>query len=185
MVPVGEEAYSVLLVLIRVSGGRRGTWTSVLRYDGGMQVEGDASHKVGLRLIIYTIATTAAKYGLAMEPLFGLSIDFYTRVFIRVKKSMAEVKNIASKSMLRQRMRRLANRGFGMEVRRKGLRVYKVWFCANARGGEGGVSGVGLGSKLGGPMCEEKLHEEGYRVCEGAVGDAGDGVRMRRGILLC
>ena len=67
---------------------------------GGMPMKGDASHEAGLRLILYSIATTAAKYGLAIEPLLSLSIDFYARVFVRIKKSPAEVKNLASKSML-------------------------------------------------------------------------------------
>ena len=69
---------------------------------GGMPMKGDSSHEAGLRLILYSIATTAAKYGLAIEPLLSLSIDFYARVFVRIKKSPAEVKNLASKSMLVQ-----------------------------------------------------------------------------------
>lgn len=67
---------------------------------GGMPVKGSHMHEAGLRLIINSVATTAAKYGLAIEPLLSLSIDFYARVFIRVRKSPADVKFLAGRTML-------------------------------------------------------------------------------------
>ncbi|KAJ9621193.1 RNA methyltransferase tRNA(m5U54)methyltransferase [Taxawa tesnikishii (nom. ined.)] len=67
---------------------------------GGLPIKGPHSHEAGLRLILHSIATTAAKYGVAIEPLLSLSIDFYARVFVRVRKSPAEVKFLAGKIML-------------------------------------------------------------------------------------
>lgn len=67
---------------------------------GGLPLKGLHSHEGGLRLILHSIATTAAKYGIAIEPLLSLSIDFYARVFVRVRKSPAEVKFLAGKQML-------------------------------------------------------------------------------------
>lgn len=67
---------------------------------GGMPIKGTHSHEGGLRLVLQSIASTAAKYGLAIEPLLSLSIDFYVRLFIRVRRSPAEVKFLAGKSML-------------------------------------------------------------------------------------
>ena len=67
---------------------------------GGMPVKGAHCHEGGLRLIINCVATAAAKYGIAVEPLLSLSIDFYARCFIRVSKSPADVKFTASKTML-------------------------------------------------------------------------------------
>ncbi|KAF2860328.1 TRM-domain-containing protein [Piedraia hortae CBS 480.64] len=67
---------------------------------GGLPVRGLHSHEAGLRLILQCIATSAARYGLAIEPLLSLSIDFYARVFVRIKKSPAEVKFLSSKTML-------------------------------------------------------------------------------------
>lgn len=66
---------------------------------GGIPTKGNHSHEVGLRLIIHAIATTASRYGLSIEPLLSLSIDFYARIFIRVKKSPVEVKFLAPKTM--------------------------------------------------------------------------------------
>lgn len=67
---------------------------------GGIPVKGHFSHEVGLRLILHAISTSAARYGLAIEPLLSLSIDFYARVFVRVSRSPAAVKFTAGKTML-------------------------------------------------------------------------------------
>lgn len=68
---------------------------------GGIPLKGGQhSHEVGLRLILHSIQTAAAKYGLAMEPLLSLSIDFYIRVFVKIRKSPASVKFQAGKSMI-------------------------------------------------------------------------------------
>lgn len=66
----------------------------------GLPFKGTQSHEGGLRLILHAIATSAARYGMAIEPLLSLSIDFYARVFVRIRKSPAEVKFLASKTML-------------------------------------------------------------------------------------
>jgi len=47
-----------------------------------------------------SIALTAAKYGRAIEPLLCLSIDFYVRLFLLVKQSPAQVKHLASNTMI-------------------------------------------------------------------------------------
>ncbi|KAK4981534.1 RNA methyltransferase tRNA(m5U54)methyltransferase, partial [Elasticomyces elasticus] len=66
---------------------------------GGLPIKGHHSHEGGLRLILHAIATSAARYGIAIEPLLSLSIDYYVRVFVRVKRSPAEVKFLAGKTM--------------------------------------------------------------------------------------
>lgn len=67
---------------------------------GGTPIKGLHSHEGGLRLILNSLAMSAAKYGVAIEPLLSLSIDFYARVFVRVSRSPAQVKFTASNSML-------------------------------------------------------------------------------------
>jgi len=67
---------------------------------GGLPLKGAHAHEAGLRLILQAIATSAARYGLAIEPLLSLSIDFYARVFVRIHRSPAEVKFLASKTMI-------------------------------------------------------------------------------------
>ncbi|KAL9007475.1 MAG: hypothetical protein Q9173_007268 [Seirophora scorigena] len=67
---------------------------------GGLPWKGPQSHEAGLRLILNAVATSAARYGLAIEPLLSLNVDFYVRLFIRIKRSPAEVKCLASKTMV-------------------------------------------------------------------------------------
>jgi tRNA (guanine26-N2/guanine27-N2)-dimethyltransferase len=68
---------------------------------GGIPLKGGQhSHEVGLRLILHAIESAAARYGLAMEPVLSLSIDFYVRVFVRIRKSPASVKFQAGKNMI-------------------------------------------------------------------------------------
>lgn len=67
---------------------------------GGVPIKGQQSHEGGLRLILHAIASSAARYGLAIEPLLSLSIDFYARVFVRIRKSAADVKFLAGKTMI-------------------------------------------------------------------------------------
>ena len=67
---------------------------------GGVTTKGFHSHEAGLRLILHAIATSAARYGLAIEPLLSLSIDFYARVFVRIYRSPLDVKFLAGKTMM-------------------------------------------------------------------------------------
>ncbi|KAF2425226.1 TRM-domain-containing protein [Tothia fuscella] len=67
---------------------------------GGLPVKGEHCHEVGLRLILHAITTTAAKYGISIEPLLSLSIDYYARVFVRIRKSPLEVKFLGSKTAI-------------------------------------------------------------------------------------
>ena len=67
---------------------------------GGLPFKGPQSHEAGLRLVLHAIATSAARYGLSIEPLLSLSIDYYIRLFVRIHRSPAEVKFLASKTMV-------------------------------------------------------------------------------------
>lgn len=67
---------------------------------GGLPFKGDQCHEGGLRLLLHAISSSAARYGMAVEPLLSLSIDYYIRVFVRVRKSPNDVKLLAGKTML-------------------------------------------------------------------------------------
>ena len=67
---------------------------------GGLPLKGMHSHEAGLRLILHAIAASAARYGLSIEPLLSLSIDFYARLFVRVHKSQNDAKLLAGTNML-------------------------------------------------------------------------------------
>lgn len=67
---------------------------------GGSTLYSEASHESALRLVLSMVASSAAKYGRAIEPQLSLSIDFYLRCFIRVYNSPARVKLNMSRSMV-------------------------------------------------------------------------------------
>jgi tRNA (guanine26-N2/guanine27-N2)-dimethyltransferase len=67
---------------------------------GGIPAKGLHSHESGLRLILHAIGSSAARYGLHIAPLMSLSIDYYTKLFIKVTKSPAAVKFHGSKTMM-------------------------------------------------------------------------------------
>ncbi|KAI0780845.1 N2,N2-dimethylguanosine tRNA methyltransferase [Trametes elegans] len=65
---------------------------------GGVPVKGEYCHEAALRLVLHTLATSAARYGRYVQPLLSLSIDFYVRLFVRVFTSPIEVKKVFSKT---------------------------------------------------------------------------------------
>ena len=67
---------------------------------GGVPVRATYSHETGLRLILHALALSASRYGLAVEPLLSLSIDFYARIFVRVHRSQAEVKFLSGNTIM-------------------------------------------------------------------------------------
>lgn len=67
---------------------------------GGTPLKSYACHEGGLRLVIHSIAMAAARYGLAIEPLLSLSIDYYARVFVRVRHKPTDVKMLSGKTMM-------------------------------------------------------------------------------------
>lgn len=66
---------------------------------GGIPAKGPHSHEGGLRLILNGIAISAAKYGLAIEPLLSLYIDYYARLFVRIHKQPQDVKCLPGTTM--------------------------------------------------------------------------------------
>jgi tRNA (guanine26-N2/guanine27-N2)-dimethyltransferase len=67
---------------------------------GGVPTKGPHCHEGGLRLILHAVAAAAGKYGVAVEPLLSLSIDFYVRVFVRLRRAPADVKFLAPRTTL-------------------------------------------------------------------------------------
>jgi tRNA (guanine26-N2/guanine27-N2)-dimethyltransferase len=56
------------------------------------------THEMALRILLYSIQSTAAKYKLAIEVLQSCSIDYYVRVFVRVWNSPLRMKEASSKT---------------------------------------------------------------------------------------
>lgn len=67
---------------------------------GSSFVNSEANHEAGIRLILHLLSSTAAKFLKSIEPVLSLSIDFYFRVFIRVRTSPIQVKQLSSRTMI-------------------------------------------------------------------------------------
>ncbi|KAJ7111597.1 tRNA methyltransferase [Mycena crocata] len=65
---------------------------------GGIPIKGEYGHEAALRLVLHSVSTSAARYGRYIEPLLSLSIDFYVRLFIRIRSSPQEVKKAVTKT---------------------------------------------------------------------------------------
>ncbi|KZT58962.1 N2,N2-dimethylguanosine tRNA methyltransferase [Calocera cornea HHB12733] len=65
---------------------------------GGVPVKAEYCHEAALRLVLHAISSSAARYGRTITPLLSLSIDFYVRLFVRVRTSPLEVKHAASRT---------------------------------------------------------------------------------------
>jgi tRNA (guanine26-N2/guanine27-N2)-dimethyltransferase len=61
---------------------------------GGSSVNAEYCHESGLRLVLNSLATCAARYGRYIEPLLSFSVDFYLRLFVRIHTGPAQVKDL-------------------------------------------------------------------------------------------
>ncbi|CDS42879.1 TRM1 tRNA methyltransferase 1 [Echinococcus multilocularis] len=64
---------------------------------GGVAIKMAAQHEQGLRLLLHAIQQAASRHDKVIEPLLALSVDFYARVFVRVRTSPSGVRRIASR----------------------------------------------------------------------------------------
>ena len=54
---------------------------------GSVPLPNKYCHEFALRMILHMISTTASRYGKVIEPQLSLTVDFYVRLFIRIKDS--------------------------------------------------------------------------------------------------
>ncbi|KAL8372113.1 hypothetical protein RB595_001757 [Gaeumannomyces hyphopodioides] len=134
---------------------------------GGVPLKGFHSHEAGLRLILHAVAASAARYGLAVEPLLSLSIDYYARVFVRVRRSPASVKFQAGRTMMVYN----CDAGCGAWETQPLLRNKRTSSSKKSRGGDEGRGGCHVFYKHGfaqGPSadrhcehCNTRMHLAG------------------------
>ncbi|KAH8726592.1 S-adenosyl-L-methionine-dependent methyltransferase [Phaeosphaeriaceae sp. PMI808] len=135
---------------------------------GGLPFKGEPCHEGGLRLLLHAIATSAARYGMAIEPLLSLSIDYYIRVFVRVRKSPNDVKLLAGKTMIVYH----CESGCGswstqflarnkVTKNKNGDHMYKHGFAAGPSADQH-CQHCGFKTHLSGPMYGGPLHNVGF-----------------------
>jgi len=142
---------------------------------GGMPVKAEYSHEGALRLVLHTIATSAARYGKCITPLLSLSIDFYIRVFVKVNHSPQETKHTASRTgsvYVCTYCQTHAQQPFGRAIEHEGKGKQGVRYDFKTHSGppipQDGCEHCGNNSLLAGPMWLGKLHDQEFisRVLE-------------------
>ncbi|RPB17038.1 TRM-domain-containing protein [Morchella conica CCBAS932] len=161
--------------LLAVTCTDAGVWASAgysekcFSLYGGTPVKGEWCHEAGVRLILNSIAMAAARYGYWMEPLLSLSIDFYARVFVRIRKGPEMVKRLASNSMVVYN----CDSGCGSwvvqklgrskeEKNKSGTGTFMKFGLARAPTTDSNCAECGFPMHLGGPMYAGPLHSTAF-----------------------
>jgi tRNA (guanine26-N2/guanine27-N2)-dimethyltransferase len=63
---------------------------------GAVSLRAPFCHEMALRILLQSIASHAAQYQRYIEPLLSLSVDFYVRVFVRLRTGQSRVKDLAT-----------------------------------------------------------------------------------------
>ncbi|XP_034944177.1 probable tRNA (guanine(26)-N(2))-dimethyltransferase [Chelonus insularis] len=70
--------------------------TCYVKY-GAVSIKSKACHELALRILLQHIAAHAGRYGRYIEPLLSISVDFYIRVFVRIRTGQIQCKDNTSK----------------------------------------------------------------------------------------
>lgn len=62
---------------------------------GSVPMNAGFSHEFGIRVLLTTLFSTAARFGKIIIPLLCLHVDFYVRIFVQVKQKPIETKKIS------------------------------------------------------------------------------------------
>lgn len=138
-------------------------------YGGVNMVSHDATHESALRLVLNLLNQSAAKYKKHVEPLLSLSIDFYVRVFVKVKTSPIKVKELQSNTMITYHCSQcgsFANQKLGRKVdkqsRKKKQQTITKFSVAQGPPIDSKCQFCGGTSLLAGPMYAGPLHNHEF-----------------------
>uniref|UniRef100_A0A4W4HAA6 tRNA (guanine(26)-N(2))-dimethyltransferase n=1 Tax=Electrophorus electricus TaxID=8005 RepID=A0A4W4HAA6_ELEEL len=125
---------------------------------GSVSIKSKYCHEMALRIILHSLDERANVYQRYVEPLLSVSVDFYIRVFVRVRTGQAKVKNSASKQALVYNC--VGCGAFHLQRMGKSMCQGKHMKYSAATGPPVGVSCEHCGQRhqLGGPIWAEPIH---------------------------
>uniref|UniRef100_A0A673M0A6 tRNA (guanine(26)-N(2))-dimethyltransferase n=1 Tax=Sinocyclocheilus rhinocerous TaxID=307959 RepID=A0A673M0A6_9TELE len=126
---------------------------------GSVSIKSKYCHEMALRIILHSLDQRAAVYQRYIEPLLSVSVDFYIRVFVRVKTGQVVVKNSASKQALLYNC--VGCGAFHLQRMGKKMSQGKHMKYSAATGPPVGPSCEHCGQRhqLGGPIWAEPIHD--------------------------
>lgn len=137
-------------------------------YGGVNLVSHEATHESALRLVLNLLNQSAAKYKKTVEPLLSLSIDYYVRVFVKVKTSPISVKDLQSNTMITYHCSQCGsyhNQPLGRKFEREGKKKLKriiKYSVAQGPPVDHKCKFCGGTYHLAGPMYAGPLHNKGF-----------------------
>ncbi|XP_056591036.1 tRNA (guanine(26)-N(2))-dimethyltransferase [Triplophysa dalaica] len=142
---------------------------------GSVSIKSKYCHEMALRIILHSLDQRAAVYQRYIEPLLSVSVDFYIRVFVRVKTGQAKVKNSASKQALVYNC--VGCGSFHLQRMGKRMNQGKHMKYSAATGPPIGPNCEHCGQRfqLGGPLWAEPLHDHSFvqKVLDAVSGNPG------------
>ncbi|XP_030638692.1 tRNA (guanine(26)-N(2))-dimethyltransferase [Chanos chanos] len=129
---------------------------------GSVSIKAKYCHEMALRIILHSLDQRAAAYQRYIEPLLSVSVDFYIRVFVRVRTGQAVVKNSASKQALVYNC--VGCGAFHLQRMGKRMSQGKHMKYSPAIGPPVGPNCEHCGQRhqLGGPIWAEPLHDVAF-----------------------
>lgn len=137
-------------------------------YGGVNLVSHEATHESALRLVLNLLNQSAAKYKKTVEPLLSLSIDYYVRVFVKVRTSPISVKDLQSNTMITYHCSQCGsyhNQPLGRKFEREGKKKLKriiKYSVAQGPPVDHKCKFCGGTYHLAGPMYAGPLHNKGF-----------------------
>ncbi|KAK9455762.1 N2,N2-dimethylguanosine tRNA methyltransferase-domain-containing protein [Dipodascopsis uninucleata] len=131
---------------------------------GGMTCRTEFSHEAALRLVLGAISSAAGRYGKSIEPLLSLSIDFYVRLFVRVRNSPATVKLLAHNTMITYTCSGCGStttQRMGKSTLNESQNIYKHTFAQGPTVSPQ-CEHCGFVHHIGGPMWAGPLHNKSF-----------------------
>ncbi|XP_060768058.1 tRNA (guanine(26)-N(2))-dimethyltransferase isoform X2 [Neoarius graeffei] len=129
---------------------------------GSVSIKSKYCHEMALRIILHSLDQRANVYQRYIQPLLSVSVDFYIRVFVRVRTGQATVKNSASKQALVYNC--VGCGAFHLQRMGKKISQGKNMKYSAATGPPVGESCPHCGQRhqLGGPIWAEPIHDLGF-----------------------
>uniref|UniRef100_A0AAR2LY26 tRNA (guanine(26)-N(2))-dimethyltransferase n=1 Tax=Pygocentrus nattereri TaxID=42514 RepID=A0AAR2LY26_PYGNA len=126
---------------------------------GSVSIKSKYCHEMALRIILHSLDQRANVYQRYIEPLLSVSVDFYIRVFVRVRTGQAKVKNSASKQAVVYNC--VGCGAFHLQRMGKRISQGKHMKYSAATGPPVGLNCEHCGQRyqLGGPLWAEPIHD--------------------------
>ncbi|KAG8940829.1 RNA methyltransferase tRNA(m5U54)methyltransferase [Tulasnella sp. 424] len=133
---------------------------------GGIPTKTEYCHESALRLVLHTLSTSAARYGRFITPLLSLSIDFYVRLFVKVRTAPVEVKKAMTKTSVYhvcQSCQAFTEEPLGRIVeRRNGDKVTMLYKTAPSAPSSDTCVECGGKLHVAGPMWSGPIHDPAF-----------------------